>query len=349
MPRAEEAPARRSGGWMTFGCPPARRSRTLRLWVLAAVVIGVVAACITPVHVSTPAGAPDPLAAELRRIASDMEYVLARREEVLRELALCEVELARREWELSWRRAQLGALVRMLYELGAPGVLDLLLSARDGVELLNAVGALQEACARLEALAREVQEDTESLRARRMELEALRDRLDRAAAELADRQAFLRERLRALSVLSGEFGRVLAARQAVVNLPARELAMCFPVEGAVSSGFGLREHPILGVPDFHPGVDIAAPEGAPVRAAESGLVLQAGPFGDYGNVVVVDHGGGVATVYAHLSRCAVVSGQRVWKGCVVGWVGSTGLSTGPHLHFEVRRWGVPGDPLRDLR
>ena len=348
LPGEEEAPAGCSGGQLTVG-----RSRVcglcgVRLWLLAAAVAGLVLGGILPVRAGVP-GVSDPLAAELCRIASDVEYVSVRRAEVLRELDRCEVELAGREWELAWERARLGALVRVLYELGRVGMLDLVLSARDGAEFLNTVGVLREACGRLAELAGEVQEDSGRLRVRRAELEAVRDRLDRTAAVLAERQVFLRERLEALSFLSGEFGKALAARQAVACLPARDLAMCRPVEGAVSSGFGPRLHPVLGVPEFHAGVDIAASEGMPVRAAESGLVLQAGPFGDYGNVVVVDHGGGVATVYAHLSRCVVGPGQEVRKGCLVGWVGSTGLSTGPHLHFEVRRWGVPGDPVREMR
>ena len=96
---------------------------------------------------------------------------------------------------------------------------------------------------------------------------------------------------------------------------------------------------------MHEGIDIAAATGTPIRAAAAGTVIYAGWLGGYGNLTVIDHGGGVATAYGHQSSLAAGSGAFVAQGQVIGYVGSTGHSTGPHLHFEVRVNGVPQDPL----
>jgi len=118
-----------------------------------------------------------------------------------------------------------------------------------------------------------------------------------------------------------------------------------PVPGGITSGFGYRMHPILGVRKMHTGVDISAATGTPIHAGDAGTVIWAGRRGGYGLCVVIDHGGGMSTVYGHCSRLACGVGQEVGKGQVIGYVGSTGLSTGPHLHFEVRRNGSPIAPF----
>jgi murein DD-endopeptidase MepM/ murein hydrolase activator NlpD len=113
----------------------------------------------------------------------------------------------------------------------------------------------------------------------------------------------------------------------------------------VVSKYGWRIHPILGVRKLHEGIDIAAPEGTPIHAAAAGTVVWAGPRNGYGNAVIIDHGSGVGTVYAHQSAIAVSAGQGVGRGDVIGYVGHTGLAITPHLHFEVRVGGKTYDPL----
>ena len=113
----------------------------------------------------------------------------------------------------------------------------------------------------------------------------------------------------------------------------------WPTSGQITSGFGPRWG------RMHQGLDVAAPTGRPITAAKSGKVIVAGPSGGYGNLVVIDHGGGLSTAYAHQSRIAVSVGDPVTQGGLIGYVGSTGNSTGPHLHFEVRVNGVARDPL----
>ncbi len=134
----------------------------------------------------------------------------------------------------------------------------------------------------------------------------------------------------------------LAARPATGTPPASGLMR--PVPGGVSSGFGYRIHPIFGTKKLHTGWDMSASSGDPIVAAADGVVVSAGTRGGYGNAVVIDHGGGLATLYAHQSSIAVSAGASVSQGQVIGYVGCTGYCTGSHLHFEVRLGGSPVDP-----
>ncbi len=118
-----------------------------------------------------------------------------------------------------------------------------------------------------------------------------------------------------------------------------------PGQGPITSPFGYRVHPIFGTMRFHTGVDIGAYYGSPVLASDSGVVIDSGWMGGYGNCIIIDHGGGYSTLYAHCSELYVSYGQSVAKGQQIAAVGSTGNSTGPHLHFEVRINGEPVDPL----
>ena len=118
-----------------------------------------------------------------------------------------------------------------------------------------------------------------------------------------------------------------------------------PVQDArLTSSYGMRNHPILGSRRNHKGVDLAQPTGTPVYATADGVVSKAEPFSTYGNYIQIEHGGELQTRYAHLSGYAVSAGEQVHKGQLIGYVGSTGRSTGPHLHYEVRVAGEAVDP-----
>jgi murein DD-endopeptidase MepM/ murein hydrolase activator NlpD len=123
----------------------------------------------------------------------------------------------------------------------------------------------------------------------------------------------------------------------------------WPLEGRVASSFGERQDPINGEGAFHAGIDIDAPIGTPVRAAADGDVTGASMGAGYGRQVVLDHGHDIMTVYGHLSAVAVLPGQHVSRGQVIGYVGQTGRATGPHLHYEVRVHNVPVNPHKYLR
>ena len=123
----------------------------------------------------------------------------------------------------------------------------------------------------------------------------------------------------------------------------------YPVHGRLTSPFGMRRHPIFKVVSFHSGVDLAAPFGTAIMASDTGRVIFNGWYGGYGKVIIVDHGMDYSTLYAHLSRASASRGQTIIKGQTVGYEGQTGYSTGPHLHFEVRKNGKPQNPLNYLR
>jgi murein DD-endopeptidase MepM/ murein hydrolase activator NlpD len=123
----------------------------------------------------------------------------------------------------------------------------------------------------------------------------------------------------------------------------------WPIEGVVTSSFGEREDPFNGEGAFHSGIDISAPYGTPVRATADGNVLDESMGSGYGRQVVIDHGHDLVSVYGHLSSSAVIPGQHVIRGQVIGYVGQSGRATGPHLHYEVRVHNVPVNPHKYLR
>ncbi len=148
-----------------------------------------------------------------------------------------------------------------------------------------------------------------------------------------------------VSLVAGEVERFGALRRVALRLPLTR-----PIPGApITSRFGVRVDPFLGTPAMHTGIDFRAPTGFPARATADGTVTMAGYNGGYGNMVEVDHGNGVTTRYGHLSKIEVTVGQVVSKGAMLGRTGSTGRSTGPHLHYEVRVDGDAIDPMQYIK
>ena len=207
----------------------------------------------------------------------------------------------------------------------------------------------QETLERVAAQQREIAAEAAELRDNRaLELAATSNRVEALQGEESHLQAESRE-LAALARRAEEAAAAAAASRAAssaVAAPASASAApvstsgwTWPTSGPVTSGFGYRWG------RMHEGIDIGAPEGTPIYAATSGTVSYAGVMGGYGNIVLIDHGGGVTTAYAHQSSIHVGVGTSVGAGQQIGAVGSTGASTGPHLHFEVRVGGSPHDPM----
>ncbi|MBP2652212.1 MAG: envC 2 [Firmicutes bacterium] len=137
--------------------------------------------------------------------------------------------------------------------------------------------------------------------------------------------------------------KVAKGNDALANTPS-----IWPTSGAVTSGFGWRTSPWDGSSELHPGIDIANSLGTPVVATADGEVVRSGWGGGYGNIVQINHGNGIETIYGHNSQVLVAVGNTVKKGQIISYIGSTGMSTGPHVHYEVRVNGTAIDPIKYL-
>ncbi|HEU0303731.1 MAG TPA: peptidoglycan DD-metalloendopeptidase family protein [Gaiellaceae bacterium] len=285
------------------------------------------------------------------------------------------LKLLRRQHQIALRR--LGDRLASLYRQEETDTLSLLLSSTSFTDALDVFDYLRRIAEQDRRIADEVGSAKERVRAQRAQTKTTRNRhrqetrvvalrvtqvrtlRDRLAAsrsglvakqverqqDLAQLTAAEREQLaemEALQEVSATLAAKIQAAQAASGTgggsPSAQ-GLIWPVLGPVTSAFGWRWG------RMHEGIDIGVPSGTPIRAAASGTVIHAGWLGGYGNLVVLDHGGGLSTAYAHQSSIASGYGQFVTQGQVIGYVGSTGHSTGPHLHFEVRVNGVPQDPL----
>ena len=215
-------------------------------------------------------------------------------------------------------------------------------------DLENQRRALETQKAKADATAAEA-------RAVRDEIASVRAEIEPARTEAAQEQYLEEQSIDNIQASKVQYEAELAALQATSDSISALLRArggsgggtpcdARPVPGPITSGFGPRYHPILHYTRMHTGADMRAASGTPIHACRAGVVVIAGSQGGYGNAVVIDHGGGMATLYGHQSRLAVSEGETVSAGQIIGYVGSTGMSTGPHLHFEVRLSGNPVDP-----
>lgn len=310
-----------------------------------------------------------------------LEAELATEQERLDELtALLEIQTLRLErLEAEYERAVqiLEARVRAIYVEEPPDVLSFLVSATsfddliDSYEFLSRIGLQDRRVARQVETAknRAAEERLATANTRRLtaatvsvisartaEARSVRDHLAASRDTLSSARLLKQSALANARETREEYlqeVQALAAQSAVLAAAIRDAqtgagstgtgvsasGFIWPVNGAVVSGFGMRWGRL------HEGIDITAPTGTPIWAAAAGTVIHAGWLGGYGNLVVVDHGNGLATAYAHSSAILVAVGQQVAQGETIALVGSTGNSSGPHLHFEVRVNGVAVDPL----
>ncbi|HTU83204.1 MAG TPA: peptidoglycan DD-metalloendopeptidase family protein [Candidatus Acidoferrales bacterium] len=214
---------------------------------------------------------------------------------------------------------------------------------RTELELAQQQEAQQEARSQLGGLAAERSNLVELAAVQRRNVAAqVSEMEDLTAAEEAQLEGLIQERQRELEAQRKAEG------ISAVDAAGGAGMFSWPVTGPITSPFGWRPNPFGGGPEFHPGLDIAAPMGTTVTAAAGGTVIMAQWYGGYGNYILIDHGGGFSTGYGHLSAMYVSAGQTVSRGQAIGAVGTTGQSTGPHLHFEVRINGKPVDPAPRL-
>lgn len=201
------------------------------------------------------------------------------------------------------------------------------------VEIKGLADTQKKQKSQLDEVKEEKEEVLGDLRQKQAELQKILNQLDADAAQIESQiEAYLRAQR--------------ASGQSIGPAPKGKFAR--PCSGRVTSGFGSRFHPILKKRRLHAGVDFGAPSGAPIWAAQTGVVIAAQKMRGYGNVVIIDHGGGISTTYGHCSRIFVSRGQKVSRSQRIASVGATGLATGPHLHFEVRINGKAVNPMRYL-
>lgn len=280
-------------------------------------------------------------------------------------------ELAAAEEALEQKEEEFALTVRTTYEQGDTSYLEVLLNSTSFADLLSRMEIITaimddnkkivaEYAAAKEDIEQKKQELEETQAAQKEYQENLGYKVDELAASEAE-QAALAESIQAYKAESeAEYDRIASEMQDVSNqiaalsaqaaangsVPMGDGTLIWPTPSCTtnSSAYGWRIHPIYGTRKFHAGEDIPAGYGAEILAAASGTVITAGWVSGYGNYTVIDHGGGMMTAYGHQSSIAVSVGQTVTQGQVIGYVGSTGNSTGPHLHFEVYINGATVDP-----
>ena len=286
-------------------------------------------------------------------------------------LAATRAELERIRERLKEKNDALAGRLVDTYKYGNLGYLNVILGAADFWDMLNRGYILRNILQNDVELVEAIKKDKQAVE----EYEAMLEEQERKRAELERQQRGLtrvaytqkaecrqilsdirRDRakyeqmLAELERTSNQIGAMIRQMQRTPEGQKRSKQVwrgkfTAPVNGRLTSAFGMRFHPILKQRRMHTGVDLAAASGTSIRAAGAGEVIYAGWYGAYGNTVIIDHGGNVQTVYAHCSSILIRRGSTVKQEQTIARVGSTGLSTGPHLHFEVRRNGVPVSPF----
>lgn len=296
-----------------------------------------------------------------RRLSRELAYVRRRISNLKREIAQLSEKLS------NDRRAFANRLVS-IYEQEPFVYISLVLTAEDLADAASRMYLLRRVIERDSELILTIEREWRRLKAKRKKLEDEQRRLESlqrrimAHKQLMEQQKRREEKLlravRTERIMYERYlreweqeSRAIERMLRALQLPRHRVVKPWrgsfvrPVVGRITSGFGYRVHPIFKRVRFHTGIDIAAPTGTPIRAAAAGVVVYSGWRRAYGKTVIIDHGNGLATVYAHCSRLLVSARTRVKAGQVIATVGSTGLTTGPHLHFEVRRFGKPINPL----
>lgn len=287
-------------------------------------------------------------------------------------LKASEKELLAKQKELENRQEALRKRVRGMYQEGTLNYLDLLFQATDLGDFITRLEYFDKLIKNDQKLLDDIKEQKEQVVEKTKELEAMRVEAERTRQEAASAKQILdnkkQEEQRSLAEIKDAqdelFTQIdkLEKDSKALETKIRQLQAGrsggaigsisywpLPDYHTISSPFGWRIHPITKTKRLHTGADIPAPTGTPIYSAGTGTVIFTGWYGAYGNTVIVDHGKGLSTMYPHQSKIAVSNGQDLKAGELVGYVGSTGWSTGPHLHLEVRVNGNPTDPLPYFR
>ena len=307
--------------------------------------------------------------------AKEVETIEASIKEQSAQIQSTHNEIDKKKEELKKKKGNLEIRLRTIYKKGSVGFVEVILNSKNVSELISnmsfmqkiyksdkaAITSVKKDQAKLESIEQRLKEEEKTLSAKKQESIEAKESLE-------EERAVIEKKLKQYQAQAEQIGNEIASAQAALEAKMQAEAsqnasqnssqggsnppsdsgytsgtgqLGWPVRGSISSGFGWRSFG-----DFHTGIDIPVPTGTPVHAADSGTVLLTGwmPSG-YGNYLTIYHGNDISTLYAHNSSLAVSQGQSVSKGQVVAYSGSTGWSTGPHCHFEVRINGKPVNPL----
>ena len=312
----------------------------------------------------------------LRQIQEELRVATAEYKEVKGQLDSVEDKISdntelleKTEADLKVKNKKLQQRVRDIYINGQISYVDVLFGAKDFADLMTRMDVLKRIIKHDYDLIMKVKEEKATVENTRAQLEKDKAEVEVLVTDAQAKKAKVEDKESEQQVLLDQaiydrdtsermYEEIMAASQEVANMirrsqmssagysgaPAGAGGMIWPISGPITSEFGWRTHPIFGTARFHSGLDIGGDYGMPIYAAASGTVIYAGWISGYGNAVIIDHGGGVTTLYGHNDSLNVSEGENVAQGQVIAMCGSTGNSTGPHCHFEVRENGEPVSP-----
>ena len=321
---------------------------------------------------------------ELDTATADLKQVQADRIRLDQDITKTEAELKAAQERLQSREKVFYKRVRDIYINGRLSYLDVVVGSKDFSDFANRMEMLKRILQADMELINTIKTEREEIASKKAKLEADQAKvleLEKVAQEKqtiinqkkAERQAVLERAMNDRDTAERAYNELMASSASITAMLQQRAAeraaaaaaasqggsgggatttwvqgtgqLAAPVNAPITSDFGWRIHPIYGTSRLHAGTDFGVDEGTPVHAADGGVVVEAGWISGYGYTVIIDHGNGMSTLYAHNSDVAVSPGQTVSKGQVVSYSGNTGGSTGPHLHFEVRINGEPTDPM----
>ncbi|WP_062403486.1 murein hydrolase activator EnvC [Veillonella sp. DNF00869] len=320
---------------------------------------------------------------ELDTATADLKQVQADRIRLDQDITKTEAELKAAQERLQSREKVFYKRVRDIYINGRLSYLDVVVGSKDFSDFANRMEMLKRILQSDMDLINTIKTEREDIASKKAKLEEDRAKvleLEKVAQEKqnlinqkkAERQAVLERAMNDRDTAERAYNELMASSASITAMLQQRAAeraaaaaaaasqggggggatwvqgsgqLAAPVVAPITSDFGWRIHPIYGTRRLHAGTDFGVDEGTPVHAADGGVVVEAGWVSGYGYTVIIDHGNGMSTLYAHNSEVAVSPGQTVSKGQVVSYSGNTGGSTGPHLHFEVRINGEPTDPM----
>lgn len=317
---------------------------------------------------------------ELDTATAELKQVQADRIRLDQDITKTEAELKAAQERLQSREKVFYKRVRDIYINGRLSYLDVVVGSKDFSDFANRMEMLKRILQADMELINTIKTEREEIASKKAKLEADRAKvleLEKVAQEKqtiinqkkAERQAVLERAMNDRDTAERAYNELMASSASITAMLQQRAAeraaasqggggggatttwvqgtgqLAAPVNAPITSDFGWRIHPIYGTSRLHAGTDFGVDEGTPVHAADGGVVVEAGWISGYGYTVIIDHGNGMSTLYAHNSDVAVSPGQTVSKGQVVSYSGNTGGSTGPHLHFEVRINGEPTDPM----